>query len=81
MMAGDRIDPLELFNLCNWTCHICNEPIEPHRRCPDKLAATIDHVKPLSLGGLHVWENVKAAHAICNFNKGACEDVMLHQQP
>lgn len=30
---------------------------------------SIDHVKPLSKGGLHSWENVKLAHRICNSRK------------
>lgn len=29
-----------------------------------------DHVIPLAKGGLHVWENVKLAHFICNARKG-----------
>lgn len=27
---------------------------------------SIDHVRPLSRGGLHEWGNVKLAHRICN---------------
>jgi 5-methylcytosine-specific restriction endonuclease McrA len=27
---------------------------------------SIDHVRPLSKGGLHSWDNVKLAHRICN---------------
>jgi len=27
---------------------------------------SIDHVVPLSRGGLHEWGNVKLAHRICN---------------
>lgn len=69
MLAGDDIDPVALFERDNWLCHLCEEPIQPHRRCPDPLAATIDHVVPLSLGGRHTWDNVKAAHAFCNFRK------------
>lgn len=69
MLAGDEIDPVELFEKCEWICHLCLAEIERHRRCPDKWAATIDHVVPLSLGGQHTWDNVKAAHAICNWTK------------
>lgn len=71
MLAGDDIDPVTLFDQCGWICHLCDEKIERHRRCPDPQAATIDHLIPLSLGGKHVWENVKAAHAFCNFVKGS----------
>lgn len=71
MAAGDDIDPVMLFERDEWTCHLCLHPIDRHRRCPDPLAATMDHLLPLSLGGQHTWENTAAAHAICNFNKGA----------
>ena len=71
MLAGDDIDPVVLFERDEWTCHLCHAKIEPHRRCPDPMAATMDHLIPLSLGGRHTWDNVKAAHALCNFRKGA----------
>jgi 5-methylcytosine-specific restriction endonuclease McrA len=36
----------------------------------DSRADTIDHVRPRSRGGLHVWTNVVAACARCNHRKG-----------
>ena len=27
---------------------------------------SIDHIKPISKGGCHTWENVQLAHRICN---------------
>ena len=30
---------------------------------------SIDHIIPLSKGGLHIWENVKLAHKKCNIKK------------
>lgn len=32
---------------------------------------SIDHVKPISKGGLHRWDNVRLAHRHCNTLKGA----------
>lgn len=37
--------------------------------CPAR-ADTIDHVRPRSRGGMHVWTNVVAACARCNHRKG-----------
>jgi 5-methylcytosine-specific restriction endonuclease McrA len=34
---------------------------------------TIDHIKPLSLGGLHEYANVQPAHSLCNHIKGSGE--------
>lgn len=67
---GDKIDPLAVFIYHNWMCHLCNQKIDPDARLPeDDMAATIDHVIPLSLGGTHTWDNVAPAHAKCNFQK------------
>lgn len=45
-------------------CHICDGLIESM----DDLH--FDHVIPLSRGGLHVVENVRPAHGVCNIRKG-----------
>jgi 5-methylcytosine-specific restriction endonuclease McrA len=34
---------------------------------------TIDHITPLSEGGLHCYENVQPAHSLCNHVKGSGE--------
>ncbi len=70
---GDKIDHLTLFNMHKWICNICKEPINPKLRFPNNMAATVEHVRPLKLQGTHTWDNVRPAHAICNFNKGASE--------
>ena len=66
---GDDIDHLTLFHLHGWTCHICRQQIDPKRRFPDLLAATVEHIVPLCKGGTHTWDNVAPAHAQCNFQK------------
>lgn len=32
---------------------------------------SIEHIKPISKGGLHSWDNIKLAHRICNTKKSA----------
>lgn len=74
MRRGDKIDNLVVFEAFNWNCHICGEKIDKDLRFPNKMAATIDHIIPLSRGGEHTWDNVAPAHAMCNFvksNRGA----------
>ena len=34
---------------------------------------SIDHIKPLSKGGVHQWDNVQLAHRLCNSIKCANE--------
>lgn len=33
---------------------------------------SIDHILPISRGGLHVWSNVQITHRVCNSAKGNC---------
>lgn len=67
---GDEIDHLTLFNLHGWACHVCKEIIDSRKRFPDVMAATVEHIMPISRGGTHTWDNVAPAHAMCNFKKG-----------
>lgn len=66
---GDKIDAFILFELFDWTCYLCKNPIDKRRRCPDWRAATVEHLMPISLGGTHTWDNVVPAHLKCNEQK------------
>lgn len=35
-----------------------------------RMYPSIDHITPISLGGLHSWDNVQLAHRKCNSRKG-----------
>jgi 5-methylcytosine-specific restriction endonuclease McrA len=50
-------------------CGICGGRIDMAKKWPDALAPSIDHVKPLSLGGSNGLDNVQVAHFRCNFRK------------
>ena len=67
---GDPIDRLLIFERDDWFCHICKTEIDRDKRFPDDMAATLDHIIPLSKGGTHTWDNVASAHARCNYIKG-----------
>lgn len=51
-------------------CSLCGQPIDMSLVCPDLGAPTLDHVVPLSHGGLHEAKNLKLAHYSCNSRKG-----------
>lgn len=70
MRKGDDIKHLEVFERDEWVCHICKNLINKHLRGDNWWRATLDHVLPLSRGGTHTWDNVAAAHWICNMEKG-----------
>lgn len=62
-----------LFNRDNGKCWICGEQCDfedyeiiDGAFVVGKTYPSIDHVFPLSKGGLHSWDNVKLAHHYCN---------------
>lgn len=71
MRQGDPIVHFEVFERDEWMCHICKQQIDRRLRGEGVwMRATIDHIIPLSRGGPHTYENVAAAHWICNQRKG-----------
>lgn len=57
----------------NDICWLCGKPVDWTDYTMDgdtfiagNMYPSIDHVRPLSRGGLHEWGNVKLAHRICN---------------
>lgn len=57
----------------NDICWLCGKPVDWTDYTMDgdtfiagNMYPSIDHVVPLSRGGLHEWGNVKLAHRICN---------------
>lgn len=57
-------------------CQICGEPVD-WDDCIEKdgtiicgnMYPSIDHILPISKGGLHSWDNIQLAHRICNCKK------------
>jgi len=79
---GEDFTHLEIFERDNWTCGLCDEPIDPLVRQPDERCGTLDHVTPISVcieegwavETIHVRTNVQAAHLGCNLKKGNSRD-------
>lgn len=59
----EHIDKRVLWEQSGRTCALCLQPIKFKH-------VTIDHIVPLSKGGLHCYLNVQAAHSLCNHVKG-----------
>lgn len=54
-------------------CQICKKPVQwdDKREINGRVLAgnyypSVDHIKPISRGGLHSWDNIQLAHRICN---------------
>jgi 5-methylcytosine-specific restriction endonuclease McrA len=54
----------------NGICGICGELINLSYTAPHRLSVSIDHIIPLSKGGLHTYDNIQIAHYGCNSSKG-----------
>lgn len=64
---------LKVFERDGGVCQICGLPVDINARDGRKIYRdypTVDHIIPLSHGGLHVWNNVQLAHMGCNAMKG-----------
>jgi 5-methylcytosine-specific restriction endonuclease McrA len=59
----ELVQPLEIFERDNWTCHICGGPVE-------MADASLDHIQPIARGGDHTAANLACSHRMCNFVKG-----------
>ncbi len=59
----EHVDPLEVLLRDEGVCGICNERVDPRN-------FHVDHIVPLSAGGLHGYANVQVAHPRCNMRKG-----------
>ena len=56
----------------NWTCQLCNEPVDRELPPSHRWAPTLDHVVPQShqLFPDHTAANLQLAHRMCNSLKG-----------
>ena len=52
---------------CNWGDHVIRDD---GTFVVGAMYPSIDHIKPISKGGLHEWSNVQLAHFACNSKKG-----------
>lgn len=59
----EEVDPRILFERAMGICHICSLPVDPDRW-------DVDHVIPLSAGGVHSYDNTAVSHPSCNQSKG-----------
>ena len=75
----DNISLNKLFKRDNGVCYLCGGKCDWNDwrlsasgyRYPGENYPTIEHVIPVSFGGLNSWENVRLAHWKCNMVKGA----------
>jgi 5-methylcytosine-specific restriction endonuclease McrA len=57
--------------ICGGTCDLTDYEVINGVWIYGNNYPSIDHIKPMSKGGNHSWENVQVAHRLCNSRKGA----------
>lgn len=69
--ANDNVDPFVVFDRDDWRCQLCGV------KTPRKLRGTyepnapeLDHIIPVSKGGMHTYLNTQCACRRCNIKKG-----------
>lgn len=67
--SEERITHEEVAERDGFICHICSGLVDMSLPRTSKWGATLDHVIPVSKGGVDSLENLKLAHWICNVKK------------
>lgn len=68
--SAEAFSRREIFERDNWICQLCGGSITPGLKHPDPWHANVDHIIPLSKGGMHSRDNAQATHFRCNLQKG-----------
>lgn len=71
----EEVDRDVVFERDGWVCQLCGDPVNSSIEYPHPMSKSLDHVKPIALGGEHTYENTQLAHLVCNARKGARGEV------
>lgn len=69
----EHVSRAKVFRRDRYKCWICLGPCKRKYIAGDMASPTLDHVVPVSKGGLHSYKNCRTAHAICNSLKSDME--------
>ena len=58
-------------------CHLCRRKVNMNLPGSDEMGPTIDHLIPISCGGVDERSNVSLAHRTCNLKRGVRGEVQL----
>ena len=67
----EKVDRRFVAERDQWLCGICGGKVE-------RADVSVDHIIPMSLGGLHAYDNAQLAHKICNIRKGGPKSTPTH---
>lgn len=67
---SEVFEPVDIFERDGWKCLLCGDPVNRDLRWPDPMSASLDHIVPLSRGGVHIPSNTQCSHLVCNVRRG-----------
>lgn len=68
--TGRPVVLCEIGDRDGWQCELCGNPVDRWLEYPDPLSSSLDHILPVSLGGIHDPSNVRVTHLRCNIRRG-----------
>lgn len=69
-LLKERYQDRDIFVRDRWRCWICKKVVDRTAKAPDPASPSVDHVIPLSKGGVDAPWNVHCACFSCNRSKG-----------
>ncbi|TEX52008.1 MAG: hypothetical protein B7C55_02435 [Actinomycetales bacterium mxb001] len=79
--ASEPISRAMIYDRDRWVCQLCGEPVDPDLEYPDPMAASLDHVVPMSRGGTNASTNLQLAHLTCNVAARDIKENLLPRPP
>ncbi len=76
-VSRDRVYRQRIYERDGWRCQLCQRPVRRDVAPMHDMAPTLDHIIPVSAGGLHEPLNVQTAHFLCNSKRGATGPAQL----
>lgn len=67
--GGERFTLDEIAERDGWRCGLCHRKVDPTLSPHHPRGKTLDHIVPISRGGLHERRNAQLAHRLCNNRK------------
>lgn len=75
--SGEKFTTREIAERDGWRCHLCSKQVPDQPYAARDEDPTLDHLVPVSDGGLHVRTNVRLAHNRCNWERSTGGTVQL----
>ena len=67
----DKIDASKVYERDKYRCYLCGVKVVPGAAPTNKKGATLDHLLPISKGGVESYSNVRTCCRSCNSSKHA----------